>query len=146
MTIYTIDTDLIQLAKDEADKVTLTPDAGKTLAEFQTLYDQFEVAREEIKEILKTKMFELDPNCTSVTGKDVKVTLAPTGPRYAIDRLNIDKLPKDWYTVETKTTLDTAKVAEFVKANNSLPLGIVEPVRGLSLRINPKHGSNGQTE
>jgi len=144
--IITIDTNLIRLAKDEAGKITLTPEASKIVAQFQSLLDQMTDAREEIKETIKAKMYELDPVCTSVTGDGVKISLSPAGARFAIDKTNVDKLPKDWYTVETKYTLDSKKVDEYVKANDSLPLGIVEPTRSYSLRITVKNGTNEQTE
>ena len=144
--IVTIDTDLIQLAKDEAGKITLTAEASKIIAQFQSLLDQMTEAREEIKDTVKAKMYLLDPTCTSVTGDGIKISLSPAGPRFAIDRLNIDKLPKDWYAIETKYTLDIKKVDEYVKTNNAFPLGIVEPVRGYSLRITTKNGTNEQTE
>lgn len=132
----TIDTDLIQLAKDQASQVALTPDASKTIASFDELKNLMEEAEKDIKE--KIKLALATEGLTAVTGEGVKISLYPYGSRYSIDEANIDKLPKDWYEVKTSYKLDSDKVENYVKEKNELPLGVIEPERSMTLRITVK--------
>lgn len=132
----TIDTDLIQLARDEAGNVTLHPEACKAVAQYHELKKIFEGAEEEIKE--KTKIAMSAEGVESVAGEGVKISMYPYGSKYSIDEPNLNYLPKDWYEIKTSYSLISEKVEDYVKKENKLPLGVIEPERKLTLRITVK--------
>lgn len=135
----TIDTDLIKLVQDKSGKLTIDPEACKLIAQFQEISKQVEEADKDIKDKIKNALNEA--NLSVVTGEGVKVSMYPYGTKYVLVPEEIDKVDKSWYEVKTTYKLDSDKVEDFVKKNDVLPMGIIEPERQMTLRITVKNGN-----
>lgn len=109
------------------------------LAEFFTLKKKVLETEALIKEKIKQKGRERNPDFNGIEGSKVKVAYSPYGMKYQLAPEHIDKIPPQFY--KAKYSPNTAAIDTFYREHHSLPEGISQAPRKKSIRVTLKEGN-----
>lgn len=135
--IVTVDMRQIDHLVQRGAEIVMQPEAEEALLTLLELQTKINNAVAEAKRAIEQKALEFNPNFASVQASKLKVGYQYFGARYLVDTSLIDKLPKDMYKEKISYSVVPKAVEQYVKTNNSLPLGILERDRAKRITIKP---------
>lgn len=112
----------------EADKIFLSPAAEKEIIKVIELQKQVDDALETMKKAVEAAGLALNPNFTSIQADRLKAYYRAYGSKYLLDESQINLVPKELYTVESKVTykIDSDAVEKWAESHKGMPAGINE--------------------
>jgi hypothetical protein len=140
--ILTIDTDKLKELVTQADKIFMSPEGDEALASLIEIEAQVKEAREAAEKTLEQAALAINPDFKSIQSDRVKVMYKTYGSRFYLDETNLDKVPKELYTTETKYKVDSKAVEKYVDEHKGIPVGINEVERTKKLSFSLKKGTD----
>lgn len=134
--LLTINLDRVQEIITKAVEFTNDQTLEKDILELMEAEKTLDAALSQVKAAFKKALPELEMD--SLEGDSVKVTISPSGSRFAI----VDESAVD--PAFFKISLDPTAVNNYVENNQVLPAGVgYNEARGISVRMSIKKGANG---
>lgn len=121
----TIDTKELESLVKESDGILFSPEAEKTLIKLLDIQDSVETAIKEAKEKIGETALKLDPNFTSVLGKDIKVGYRYFGAKFDTVPGLEDSISRNMVDKVIKYNLNSKKVEEHEQDTGKLPDGVM---------------------
>lgn len=131
----TFDTDLLAEVKEESGNLFLTPEASDKIASFLEFKKQIELFEDEMKEEIKKRASEFDPNFKSITGDKCRVSYREFGTKYTIDPSLTKEMDVSLFDIDVKFKPNSVAIESFVKENGGIPYGVIEKERNKSISI-----------
>lgn len=136
--IIQIDTQKIADLSKDGDKILLSAEGEKSIAELYEMQALIEQAVSDAKKNIQEAALKLDPNFTSIQGDRVKVSYRAYGARYRIDQSMIAEIPKDFYETTVRYSPVVKTIESFVDKQGALPVGVIENAREKQIQITIK--------
>lgn len=132
----------------KADAIFLSADGEQVLIDLLKIQEQVDAAITEAKAKLEAAALQKNPNFSSIQGDKIKVYYRAYGSKYYIDEANINFVPKELYTVESKITykIDTKGLEKEIEKTGKVPAGIIEVDRKKTLTFTLKKGKDTENE
>lgn len=136
--IIQIDTQKIADLSKDGDKILLSAEGEKSIAELYEMQALIEQAVSDAKKKIQESALALDPNFTSIQGDKVKVSYRAYGARYRIDQSKIAEIPKDFYETTVRYAPVVKTIESYVDKQGALPVGVLENAREKQIQITIK--------
>lgn len=132
----------------KVDTIFLTAEGEKVLMQLLELKQQIEDAIALAEAKLEKKGLELNPDFKSIQADHVKVSYREHGPKYYIDEAQINVIPKELYSVDSKIIykIETKLVDKWTEQHKAMPLGILEVERKKKLKFSLKDKPDKEDE
>lgn len=134
--VICVDLDHVKQLAEEGSDIVFSAAAEQALYDLLKLEQQIKGAIATAKRSIEEKALAYNPNFTSVQGERVKVGYQFFGPKYAIDDMNLRKLPKELYKEKLTYSPVSPAIDKYAKENGKLPVGVI--VRERTKTIVPK--------
>lgn len=136
--VISIDTQKIADLSKDGDKILLSAEGEKSIAELYEMQALIEQAVSDAKKKIQESAIALDPNFTSIQGDKVKVSYRAYGARYRIDQSKIAEIPKDFYETTVRYAPVVKTIESYVDKQGALPVGVLENAREKQIQITIK--------
>lgn len=121
----TIDLEKLQLATDEAGQIILDPSGEENLIKLLDAQEKIDDLITKAKARIEEEMLKVDPNLTTVIGRDVRIGYRFFGKKFEPVEGLEQEIPGEIVTKVIKYELDSKKVEDWEKEHGIMPEGVM---------------------
>lgn len=136
--LITFDTDIMSEVVQSSEGLCLTKEAEAKIAEFKRIQNKVDEIEKALKEKLVDVALSFDPNFSSISGDNAKISYSYHGVKYTVDESKVSYIPDGLVTSKVKYSVETKAIELYEKNMGGLPEGIYLNDRKKSISITLK--------
>lgn len=130
--------DLYQIKKwvDDSGEIVTTHEAEEAIIQLYNLKEAIDLAIDTAKKRIESEAIAYNPNFSTISTDNLKITYRAYGGRYTIEKQYQDELPEELIVREIKIKPNVKAIDNYLEENGGkLPLGLLETEREKQLSI-----------